>query len=147
MSLNAQGVSDPTANKFLLDTDDVLGFNYASYTQSLRALSLSQPKLYFELRADVMKKVRSEAIGNLYKSLFNVLSAGRDSTGNTIGILGTKGYIPCFPSDRTNNFVVEVARDMAAWIEKAIEIILPETFDALASNKMSLKGKGEIVGN
>ena len=148
MSLNIDGINDPTKNKFVLDTSDVLGYNYQAYISSVRALALSEPKKYFAMRAEVMTKVRGDAIGSLYKSLFNVLTAGRDVDNHPIGsYLGTKGYVPCYPSDRTNNFVVECAREMAEWIEKAIDIILPDNFETLASSKMSLKGKGEIVGN
>ena len=77
------------SNKFQLDTNDVLGFNYASYVANVRALALSKPADYFKLRKEVLRKVKGDAVGNLYRTLFNVFSMGTDLGGNAIGMLGS----------------------------------------------------------
>lgn len=87
-------------NKFFLDTDDVLGFGYQEYVASIRALALSKPAEYFNLRREVLKKVKIDAVSNLYKTLFNVLSSGTDIHSKPIGILGSGNFKPNYPSQR-----------------------------------------------
>lgn len=133
------------ANKFQLDTDDVLGFNYQAYVSEIRALALSRPAEYFELRSQVLQKVKSDAVGNLYKTFFNVLSTGKDLQGNPIGKLGTGNYKPSYPSQKINDFAIGVASDLAEHINKAIDIILPDDFEKLASGKLNLKGRANVI--
>lgn len=132
-------------NKFFLDTDDVLGFGYQEYVASIRALALSKPAEYFNLRREVLKKVKIDAVSNLYKTLFNVLSSGTDIHSKPIGILGSGNFKPNYPSQRINDFCIQVASDLADHINRAIDIILPDDFEKLASGKMSLKGRGNVI--
>ena len=132
-------------NKFFLDTDDVLGFGYQEYVASIRALALSKPAEYFNLRREVLKKVKIDAVSNLYKTLFNVLSSGTDIHSKPIGILGSGNFKPNYPSQRINDFCIQVASDLADHINRAIDIILPDDFEKLASGKMSLKGHGNVI--
>lgn len=132
-------------NKFFLDTDDVLGFGYQEYVASIRALALSKPAEYFNLRREVLKKVKIDAVSNLYKTLFNVLSSGTDIHSKPIGILGSGNFKPNYPSQRINDFCIQVASDLADHINRAIDIILPDDFEELASGKMSLKGRGNVI--
>ena len=134
------------SNKFQLDTNDVLGFNYASYVANVRALALSKPADYFKLRKEVLKKVKEDAVGNLYRTLFNVLSKGTDLSGNPIGTLGSSTDMqPGYPSQKINDFAIQVASDLADHINRAIDIILPDDFEKLASGKMSLKGRANVI--
>lgn len=132
-------------NKFKLDTDDVLGFNYQAYVAEIRSLALSKPAEYFQLRKEVLKKVKTDAVGNIYKTLFNVLSKGHDLTDHPIGKLGTGGYVPAYPSQKINDFAIQVASDMADHINRAVDIILPDDFEKLASGKLSLKGRANVI--
>ena len=130
---------------FKLDTDDVLGFKYEAYVAQVRGLALSQPASYFELRREVMKTVRAQAVGDLYKTFFNVLHDGRSLTGATIGKLGSGDYIPCYPQQKINDLAISAANDMAGWIDKVVDIILPDDFEKLASAKLNLKGKAMTI--
>ena len=132
--------------KFRLNTDDVLGFNYQAYVADVRALALSKPDQYFKLRKDVLEKVRRDAVGDVYKTLFNVLSAGTDKAGAPIGTVFGRGvYIPHYPSQKINDFAIEVASDMADHINRAIDIILPDDFEKLAAGKLNLKGRANTI--
>jgi hypothetical protein len=133
------------ANKFQLDTDDVLGFNYQAYVAEIRSLALSKPAEYFLLRKEVLKKVKTDAVGDVYKTLFSVLSQGKDKDNHPIGKLGTGSYIPAYPSQKINDFAIQVASDMADHINRAIDIILPDDFEKLASGKLNLKGRANVI--
>lgn len=132
-------------NKFQLDTDDVLGFLYQEYVTEVRSMALSKPSEYYALRREVLRKIKSDAVGNLYKTLFNVLSLGTDLRGNPIGSLGTGNLVPHFPSQKINDFAIKIASMMADELNKAIDIILPDDFEKIASGKLSLKSRGERI--
>lgn len=132
-------------DKFFLDTNNVLGFGYQEYVAGIRALALSKPAEYFDLRREVLKKVKTDAVANLYKTLFNVLSTGTDINSRPIGVLGTGNFKPQYPSQKINDFCIQVASDLADHINRAIDIILPDDFEKLASGKMSLKGRANVI--
>ena len=135
-----------TAN-FRLDTNDVLGFDYSSYVDEMRALAISEPAKYFKLRKEILEKVRRDAVGDVYTTLFNVLSAGKDKAGAPIGATFGRGvYIPKYPSNKINDFAITVASDMADHINRAIDIILPDSFEKLAGDKLMIKGAGSRIG-
>lgn len=133
-------------NQFQLNTNDVLGFDYEMYVSSIRALALSKPDEYFKLRRDVLQKVKKDAVGNLYKTFFNVLSLGQDIDGRAIGKLGSNDeFRPCYPSQKINDFAISVASDLADHINRCIDIILPDDFEKIASNKLNLKGRASVI--
>ena len=132
---------------FKLDTNNILGFEYQEYVADIRALALSQPAEYFKLRKEVLKKVKTDAVGNLYKTLFNVLSDGFGLDGKPITAKFGVDYKPSYPANKINDFCIDVASDLADHINRAIDIILPDDFEKLASGKMSLKGRGNVISD
>ena len=139
-----------TDNKFELDTNDVLGFAYQEYVSEIRALALSKPAEYFKLRKEVLKEVKNEAVGQLYNTLFSVLSKGEKLGGGPIGtppyhLGGRSGLHPNYPSQKINDFCIQVASDLADHINRAIDIILPDDFEKLAAGKLNLKGRANVI--
>ena len=137
-------MSDPV-NKFELDTNDVLGLNYASYVDSMRALALTKPGEYFIQRQQVQKKAKKDAVNNVYKTVFNLLTLGKDIENHPIGLLGTAPYIPGYPSQKVNDIAIQGAQIMAEFLDSVCNIILPGDFETLASSKMSLKGRANVI--
>ena len=135
-----------STNKFELDTDDVLGFAYSEYISNMRGMAIAQPAKYFQLRSDVMKTVKRDAVGSLYKSIFNILSKGTDLKGASIGALGDDPrYIPHYPSQKINDFAIEVAASLADSLNKVVDILMPDDFEKLASQKLLIKGKSSAI--
>ena len=137
-------MSNPV-NKFELDTNDVLGLNYASYVDNMRAKALTKAGEYFTLRQQVQKKVKEDAVAQVYKTVFNVLTLGKDIEYHPIGLLGTAPYIPGYPSQKVNDIAIQGARIMADFLDSVCNIILPGDFETLASSKMSLKGRANVI--
>lgn len=133
------------SNKFELDTNDVLGLNYSAYVDNMRALALTKPGEYFTLRQQVQKKVKEDAVAQVYKTVFNVLTLGKNSISQPIGLLGTGNYIPGYPSQKVNNIAIQGARIMAEFLDSVCDIILPGDFETLASSKMALKGRANVI--
>jgi hypothetical protein len=137
-------MADSSTNKFFLDTNDSLGFAYQEYVADIRALALSKPAEYFQLRKEVLKSVKNDAVSALYKTLFNVLSTGTTIQGRPIGRLGSD-FKPLYPSHLINDFCIGVASDLADHINRAVDIILPDSFEQLATGKLNLKGKANVI--
>ena len=133
------------SNKFELDTNDVLGLNYSAYVDNMRALALTKPGDYFTLRQQVQKKVKEDAVAQVYKTVFNVLTLGANVSNQPIGVLGTGNYVPGYPSQKVNDIAIQGARIMAEYLDSVCNIILPGDFTTLASSKMSLKGRANVI--
>ena len=127
-----------SGNKFELDTNDVLGLNYASYVDVMRAKALTQPGEYFTLRQQVQKKAKKDAVENVYKTVFNLLTLGQSIDYKPIGLIGTGNYVPGYPSQKVNDLAIQGAQIMADYLDTVCNIALPGDFATLASNKMSL---------
>ena len=95
------------------------------------------------MRAQVIKSVKSEAVKNLYKSIFAILAKGTTVNGDAIGneILA-EGNLP---SQKINDFTIEVAATLGETLNKVIDIILPDDFDKIASAKLSIQGKASAI--
>ena len=132
---------------FKVSTDDVLGFNYEAYIADVRALALSNPSEYFRLRKVVMEKVRRDAVGSIYETFFNVLTAGEDKEGNPIDGFELNGdhARPCYPSDKVSLFAQKAAKHMTQFCNECVDIILPDDFEKLAERKLNIKGKANTI--
>ena len=133
------------SNRFELDTNDVLGLNYSAYVDNMRALALTKPGDYFTLRQQVQKKVKEDAVAQVYKTVFNILTLGANLKNQPIGLLGEAPYIPGYPSQKVNDIAIQGARIMAEYLDSVCNIILPGDFTTLASSKMSLKGRANVI--
>ena len=140
-----------TPHQFQVDTNDVLGFSYGAYISSVTALSLSNPGQYHALRASVLKSVKTEAVKDLYNTIFNILNKGTTVEGQTItagtglATLGQAPYIPGYPSQKINDIALLIARDMSDHLDDVVDIILPHNFERLASAALSLKGRASVL--
>jgi hypothetical protein len=92
----------------------------------------------------VLRSVKNDAVSQLYKTLFNVLSKGTRLDGRPIGKLGDSLH-PNYPSHKINDFCIGVASDLADHINRAIDIILPDDFKKLAAGKLNLKGRANVI--
>ena len=138
-------MSENTTTNFKINPANVLGLEYQEYVCTVRALALSKPADYFELRAKVLRSVKRDAISNMYNTLFNLLSGGVDLEGRPIGKLGTSGFKPMYPGPKINDFSIQVASDLADHLNRCIDIILPEDFEQIAERKLNLKGRSNVI--
>ena len=137
-------------NKFLLDTDDVLGFAFQEYLSSIRGLAISSPSEYYKLRAVLMKTIKRDAVGALYKTIFNALSLGADANGNAISAggstaLGRAPLVPQFPSQKVNDLAIRVASVLGEELNKVVDILMPDEFESIASKKLAIKGASSSI--
>ena len=59
-----------------IDLENYLSNQYASYLDRVNSLALAKPTEYFKYREEVSKHIKTEAIKNLYNTLYNALRYG-----------------------------------------------------------------------
>ena len=138
-------VPESSANKFYVDVNNVLGFEYQSYISTITALALSKPDEYYKMRAETLAKVRNGIIQKIYATIFNVLHLGKDGDNNAIGTLGKGAYIPHYPGPKINDLTISLTSELSDNLEKVIDIILPQEFITLANKSLTLKGRASLV--
>ena len=135
------------AEKFRLDTDDILGFSYQEYINKQRGLAISNPSAYFTLRANVMKRVKRDAVGALYKTIFNALSLGQDAKEQPLDStnLGSSSSIPKYPSNLINDIAISISASLASSLDQVVDILLPNDFDKIATSKLTVKAGAKTI--
>jgi hypothetical protein len=126
---------------FMVDTSDFLGFKYAEYCNEMYALALAKPSDYFDLRKKVLQSAKTDAVSDLYKTFYNLLSKGQDKTGKPIITTATSGDIqPSYPQQKVNEFALSAAATLDKIIQEAINIILPLDYKQIATERLAQKG-------
>ena len=132
---------------FEIDTNDILGFNFESYCCLMRGCSISHPEKYQKIRKAVMETVRRDAVKNIYKTFFNVLTKGQDINGGIIVGFNIDGT-PCkpgYPSNKVSDFAQGAAEAMTRYCNDCVDIILPQSYDRLAEAKLTIKGQASAI--
>ena len=124
-------------DRFYIETSDFLGFKYEQFRNELYAKALSTPSEYFKLRKEVLETVKNQAIQDMYKQFYNLLSKGQDINGNDISTLGE----PAYPSQLVSKFSFKAARTLEAILNEAIEILLPVDFKKLSERRLEDQSK------
>ena len=149
------------SSQFELDTNNVLGFDFSAYSSQVKALAISKPDQYYEMRADVLEIVRRDAVKDLYKTLYHVLKSGKDKDGKVftkkseatillpegpnIKLFGQGKFISNYPEQKINDFCIQVAQELGDHINRAIDIILPDDFEKIAAGKLTLAGRARTI--
>ena len=130
-----------TDQRFQVDTSDYLGFKYEQYKNDLYAMALSKPSDYFALRKKVIEAVKTQAVGDIYKSFFNILSKGLDKEGQTNLI---RNMEPCYPQQEVSKIALKASKTLNSILDEVIEIILPQNFKDLANQRLVQKSEQNI---
>ena len=138
------------ANLFELNTIDVLGSGYRSYLSDIRALSLTNPRVYFLLRKELSTKIVDEIVSMMYKTVFKSLTAGQTAAGAALSSEtpyggGASCYIPNFPSQKANIIGMRIAEILESELSVVVETLMPLTFDNVASNSLSFVTRSKLT--
>jgi len=145
------------AMNFNILPSDYLGHEHEQFKQSLMELALSEPKKYFELRKDVLRCVKTQAVNDVYATYYHMLTTGSSKdtlhrllynpTSNTT--LPSDAYLanqfkPCVPMQKVNEFALKAAKTLDAIAEEAVEMILPADYRTIAENRQVQKTVGNM---
>jgi len=141
---------------FRLNASDYLAHENEQFKQTLMELALSEPKKYFELRKDVLRCVKTQAVNDIYDTYYYMLTEGLAKNGtdrllrNAGGVaLASDAYIPgnfkpFIPKQKVNEFALKAAKTLDAISEEAVEMILPADYRTIAENRQTQKTVGNL---
>jgi hypothetical protein len=129
--------------RYKVDTDNYLSYDYDEYRNSLYALALTKPSEYFKLRASIMKAVKTKAVGNIYENFYNVLSKGIVNNNQMLEEVRVGG--PAYPQQLVNKIALKAAKTLDIILNDVIEIILPQDYKTLANLSMVTKTKADAI--
>ncbi len=98
-----------------------------------------------------MKTIKRDAVGALYKSIFNALSLGRDAEERVIKadqgtiVLGRDEYISQYPSQKVNDLAIRIAGVLGEELNKVVDLLMPDEFESIASKKLQVKGAANAI--
>jgi hypothetical protein len=132
-------------SSFRVDPNNYLSHNYEDYLSEIYAVALSQPTKYFEMRKNVVKAVKRDAIKSLYNTFFEVLTTGR--SGGTVLLRNSldNPIEPRYPEQDVNEVCLSAAATLDKICEDVVNIILPRNINDILSDKLSKQGKSTIA--
>jgi len=141
---------DTVANsKFYINIENELGLSYKKQRAALLAVALSKPANYYNLRADLIDKITTNQVKEMYEMFWNLLKNGVVD-GAPVEYLNennVKNYLKCdLPEHLINKFSSRVSATLEEICEEAVNLILPEDFLKMAQEKQKniLGARGEI---
>ena len=138
-----------TTNKqptnFKIDTSDYLGMNHEAYKTKLFQLALTKPDDYFELRAEVLTKVKQNAVALQYNVYYYLLSDGNDSNNSPIVQAKFRTiFKPCVPLQETNEFAMKASKTIDAICEEAVEMLIPMDYKEIAEKRLKKRTEANL---
>lgn len=133
------------SQNFKVDTSNFLGLKYNEYRNKMYALAISKPSDFFALREKVLDEVKTKAIGNLYETIYNVLSDGKVTTTQITTASGVSLPSPSYPKQKINEISLSAAETLDRILDEVINIILPLDYKSLASARLTQKGEAGLM--
>ena len=129
---------------YRINTANYLGIQHSTFKNKLMELALTKPSDYFDLREKVLEKVKTDAIADLYNTIFNTMTDGKDLKGGSIAAGATAEAIlkPSYPHQEVTEIALAAAKTMDKIIDDVIEIILPIDYTELAKQRIARKSEG-----
>ena len=132
---------------FEINPNNYLGQNYSDHTSKCLSLALSDPKTFYNARAQVIKNLKRDVVKDFYDNIFKVLSTGNTSKGASVygSVISPNEYPVDYPKQKIN----EIALSFAATIDKMMEyiaaIILPDKLQRAVEDKLGAMGKASVL--
>ena len=123
------------ANTFEVDTSDYLGFKYEEFLNELMALAMSQPAVYYKMRADTLKELKQVVVKTVYDTYYGLLTKGTVNGKSPLGAL-----IPNYPAQKASQFSLGASKTINDILNSALDIILPSNHLDVAKLKLTERG-------
>jgi hypothetical protein len=130
-----------SADRFGVDTDNYLGFQYESYKRSQYAAALTKYSDYAKIREDVIKSVQRDAVGNMYKTISAILISGKDLSGNQVVKINGQPAAPNYPAQDVSKIALAASETLNDILLEVVEKIMPSDHLELAYKRMKQTNK------
>jgi hypothetical protein len=141
--------TDIKDSKFYINIENELGLSYKKQRAALLAVALSKPANYYNLRSQLIDKITTNQVKDMYAIFWNLLKNGivGDRVVEYHNENNAKKYLkPDLPEHLINKFASRVSATLEEICEEAVNLILPEDFLKMAQEKQKniLGARGEI---
>jgi len=138
-------ISNPSARaNFKLEISSYSGIKFDLFLSQLKAMALSEPKLYFEYRTEIEKYLKEQIVTDIYDTIFEALKNGRKKDGREA--ISTKlAYSPNFPDDEINRHSVAISRTVNLALGDILEIMCPISFSKTSESRAGLIGAASAL--
>ena len=137
----------PDIENWRIDPNQYLGHDFEDFQNILQAYSLTSPKGYLMMKSEVSKKLKRDAIRNLYNTMFTVFQKGLDSNGRPLFVIDGQVQAPKYPLGHTNEFVLSASETMDSILAKMLEILMPRRYTELTEKSLGKIGNSAILDN
>lgn len=153
---------DPNTRTFQTDPLLELG-TYATESENvLVQMSLQFPAKYYEARSKLLRSILHDNVRNIYNTVWNALTEGKDKDGNAIipldGALGRyripnpnggrpfPNYQPRLPESEVNDIALSVTRAFKDVIEQQlVDRIMPKELYKAALERTAARTASELA--
>ena len=136
MSLNE--FKDEGNANFKVDVNQYLGVKYGLYCDALRGLSLSSPSVFFNYRRDVMTYLKTQAVSNIYSTLFYAMRDGLTPKGDEMVKLPCGS--PNISQQIINEKCLSIAKTLDSLIQECVDLICPIYMNSAALSRTEIQG-------
>ena len=126
-----------------VDVLNYMGHKYEQYKSKLYGMALSKPSDYYDLKSEVIEKLKTQIGEHVYNIFFNLLTYGILPDGGPLKI-GGKIIHPCWPGQATTAFSLDASNEIDKIIIKCVGIILPTSHLDIVN--LQLKEKSKTLG-
>jgi arsenate reductase-like glutaredoxin family protein len=133
-----------TAN-FRVDPSNYLGLQFSEFKNKLYKLALTNPERFFELRERVFQTIQKDMCNNLYTTVVNLLSDGKDVTGRPLVVIDGTPIKIGFPSQKINEIALSFTESLSEMMQELTELIIPRDFNTILDKKLKITPGGPEV--
>ena len=129
------------ANQFKVDVQDYLSIKHNFFKEKMLQLALTNPSEFYELRERVMENTINAAIGDLYETLYSVMTTGKKKDGTSAASPAAKSalFIPNVPKQEVGDFCLRAATTMEGIVRRCVDEILPPNIIEVAKSRIASK--------
>ena len=135
-------------NNFRVDPNQYLNQTHSLYRNSLYSVALSNPTKYFKYQKEVNDYVRTQAIQNLYNTIYDALNTGTKVGGAVLISNALPQGTPTAPkvSEKLiNEISLSAASTLNSILDEVLEMICPIDYNTLANNRLKISGESNKI--
>lgn len=131
---------------FQVNPNNYLSQEYNDHCSKVYSLALSDPKKFYDARANVTKNLKRDIVKKFYENIFSVLSTGKTSDGSSVygSILSPTDYPVQYPTQKINEIALSFASTIDKMLDEITTTILPDKINKVVEEKLSNIGKSSL---
>ena len=84
----------------------------------------------------VLQSVQKDAINEIYKTVFNLLSEGKDKNGNVLFSILSQPKVS-YPSQKINEVSLGFSATLDEMVQEIVELLIPVDFNTIVNKKLA----------